>query len=324
MNARNLELPPPPPGAIPALVNGFNAVAGHVGVILFPFLFDLFLWLGPILRPTALFAPVFDLLKEMPSSEQANMVSQLMKEFADGYNLFATARTFPLGIFSLYQVNLSSVSPLGERLGLTPSTWLLALLALFGLVFLGWVGGSLYFRAVAGIVVKGKAVGFARGLFNGILLSAIWLFLFLVANLPMSIFLALLGLFDSVVRSIIILLLTLPISWLLIAVFFSTHSIYLNASNAFVSIWKSFRLLRYGLPSMGWFTVLAIVINQGLNVLWRIPPADSWMALVGIFGHAFISTSLLAASFFYYKDMNQWIEAALEWLKTQNTSSARA
>jgi hypothetical protein len=45
---------------------------------------------------------------------------------------------------------------------------------------------------------------------------------------------------------------------------------------------------------------------------------------IGILGHAFISTSLLAASFIYYRDLNTWIESAQQWLKKQKTSSARA
>ena len=83
-------------------------------------------------------------------------------------------------------------------------------------------------------------------------------------------------------------------------------------------------MLRYGLPPLGWFAMLAIVINQGMDLLWRVAPTESWMMCIGIMGHAFISTSLLAASFIYYPDLNTWIESAQQWLKKQNTSSARA
>ena len=58
--------------------------------------------------------------------------------------------------------------------------------------------------------------------------------------------------------------------------------------------------------------------------LWHAAPADSWMMGVGILGHAFISTSLLAASFIYYRDLNLWIETALQWLNKHNKSSAQA
>jgi hypothetical protein len=83
-------------------------------------------------------------------------------------------------------------------------------------------------------------------------------------------------------------------------------------------------MLRYALPPLGWFAMLAIIISQGMDMLWRVPPAESWMMGIGILGHAFICTGLLAASFIYYRDLNAWIESAQQWLKKQNTSSARA
>ncbi len=39
------------------------------------------------------------------------------------------------------------------------------------------------------------------------------------------------------------------------------------------------------------------------------------MGLVGIAGHAFVTTALLAASFIYYRDMNNWLEIVFERMK---------
>jgi len=75
---------------------------------------------------------------------------------------------------------------------------------------------------------------------------------------------------------------------------------------------------------MGWFALIAIVISQGMDLIWLIPSADNWMALVGIFGHAFISTGLLAASFIFYRDMSTWVDEALAWVKTHQITSAQA
>ena len=61
------------------------------------------------------------------------------------------------------------------------------------------------------------------------------------------------------------------------------------------------------LPSTGLFILSILLIAQGMDIVWRFPDASSWLTLVGIFGHAFVSTGLLAASFFYYKDAVQWI-----------------
>ena len=52
-----------------------------------------------------------------------------------------------------------------------------------------------------------------------------------------------------------------------------------------------------------------------LEFLWAIPADNSWLALVGIFGHAFITTALLASSFIYYHDMTTWLQTVLARLR---------
>lgn len=330
MESRNSELPslPPPPGAISALLSGFNAIASNVAVILIPVALDLFLWLGPRLKADTLLAPIMEMLPEIQAqapADQAREIVSAMTEFANGFNLFSVFRTFPLGIFSLMTTKLSVKSPLGDRMGIDIPHWLIAFGIVLLLTFFGWLGGSLYFRAVSRVALKlEKTPSIFRTMLHGVLLSGAWLVLFGIINLPLIIVLWLVSLLGSILRTILIFLMVIPISWLMLWVFFSFHGIFTNAQNAFTSVRSGFRLLRYGLPPLGWFVMLCILISQGMDMLWRIPPADSWMMGVGILGHAFVSTSLLAASFIYYRDLNAWIESALQWLKTQNPSSARA
>jgi hypothetical protein len=42
--------------------------------------------------------------------------------------------------------------------------------------------------------------------------------------------------------------------------------------------------------------------------------------LVGIVGHAFVSTALLASSFVYYRDINVWLKIVFDQLQRQTTS----
>jgi hypothetical protein len=44
------------------------------------------------------------------------------------------------------------------------------------------------------------------------------------------------------------------------------------------------------------------------------------MTLVGIGGHAFITTALLSASFIYYRDMNVWLQTVFERLQKKPTT----
>jgi hypothetical protein len=47
------------------------------------------------------------------------------------------------------------------------------------------------------------------------------------------------------------------------------------------------------------------------------------MTLVGIGGHAFITTALLAASFVFYRDMNVWLQKVFEELQQKASVPAR-
>jgi hypothetical protein len=67
------------------------------------------------------------------------------------------------------------------------------------------------------------------------------------------------------------------------------------------------------------FVFSVFLLARGLSFLWSVPKNDSWMTLVGISGHAFITTSLLAASFVYYRDMNVWIQSALEQMQQKQS-----
>ncbi len=323
MESRNSHLPPPPPGAVNALVNGFNTVANNLGIILLPVLLDFFLWFGPQLKAKSLVAPVVELAGQMPDSAQSQALTAALNEFANGFNLFAALRTYPFGIYSLMTTNLSLQTPLAERFQVDPGGIAVSVLLVLALTVAGWLGGGLYYRMVAGAVFKENTPSTFRSLLHILLLSGLWMVFFLFFNIPALIIFGILGMFNAAVRTIILILLSIPFSWFLIGVFYSAHGIYANQQNAFQSAWSSFRMVRYSLPNIGWFSMMAIVLSQGMDMLWRIPPASSWMTAVGILGHAFVSTSLLAASFFYYRDINVWIESALQWLKSNNTSSAR-
>jgi hypothetical protein len=99
--------------------------------------------------------------------------------------------------------------------------------------------------------------------------------------------------------------------WFLIPLIFSPHGIYTRQQNAVTSMLTSVRLVRYFMPNVSLFILIAFLLSQGLNRLWLVPPADSWLMLIGIVGHAFISTALLAASFIFYRNASAWLEETL-------------
>ena len=88
---------------------------------------------------------------------------------------------------------------------------------------------------------------------------------------------------------------------------FTPQALFSGKNNILVSIMTSVRLVRHFLPGAGTFLVVALVFTQGMDILWRIPPANSWMTLVGILGHAFIYTAIMAASFVYFRGGLRWM-----------------
>jgi hypothetical protein len=324
METPSTQLPPSPPGVITALISGFNTVANKAGVIFIPIAFDLFLWLGPRFSIYNLVAPVLLEMERMPGQIQGISENTLiLSEFFEKFNAFSALRTFPLGVFSLMSANLATGSPLGERIVTDVQNLPGFLSWLIVLTLAGWLLGCLYFYSVAQIVTpkEQKQPSIAHSTAQAFLLSGFWMTLWLFASLPALVFMAVLLLISPSVASVVYLLIALVVLWLSVPVFFSGHGIFVHADHLFRSIAKSFRLMRYALPSLGWFVVVAVVLSQGLNFLWRIPPADSWLTLLGIFGHAFISTALLAASFIYYRDLIIWVEAALQWMKARTDSA---
>jgi hypothetical protein len=45
-----------------------------------------------------------------------------------------------------------------------------------------------------------------------------------------------------------------------------------------------------------------------MDLLWTTPETDSWLFLLGLIGHAFVSSGILAASFIYYRDGIKWMD----------------
>jgi hypothetical protein len=147
------------------------------------------------------------------------------------------------------------------------------------------------------------------------LISVTFFILGIMLGTPVLIVLALLMTASPLLAQGLILILALLSMWLVVPVFFSPHGIFLRRQNAFSSIYSSLRMARFTMPTSSLFVLSVFLIAYGLNFLWNIPASDSWMALVGIAGHAFVTTSLLAASFIYYRDMQVWLQTVFEKLK---------
>lgn len=130
------------------------------------------------------------------------------------------------------------------------------------------------------------------------ILLMIILMVLLVPTLILATFLALIS---PMVAQVALLLASFSAIWFLVPLIFSPHGVFMCGQSVLHAMLNSARLVRQSMPGTGLFLLVAVVLNQGMSVLWRTPPETSWMALVGVFGHAVITTGLLASSFVYYR-----------------------
>jgi hypothetical protein len=137
---------------------------------------------------------------------------------------------------------------------------------------------------------------------------------------PVLMVLGLLGAISPGLAQIALLLGFFAFMWVLPLIFFSGHGIFAYGQTLFQSLATAFRMIRFTLPGTALFILCALLISQGLTFLWRVPPADSWLTLIGIAGHAFITTALLAASFVYFRNVNSWLKVLLERMNARAKS----
>jgi hypothetical protein len=338
MNVQKLETLPPPPGVIGSLRAGFDAVSGHVKLILFPLVLDLWLWLGPRFSVDALLRPYMRFLFEQarrgltsPTDMQriAGVQASLM-EALERFNLLSLLGklvTFPIGVSSLLVGIMPVTTPYGEQRVVQVSS----LPSLVGLMFLfiliGWVGGGLYFRWVSETVLGGAkreaGISSVWAIIQTFILSVIWFIGLLIAMVPVFLILTVLALISPALANGAVFVMLMLSFWLIVPLFFTPHGIFARRQNAFSSVLSSLRMARFTLPTSGMFVLSAFLLYRGLNYLWSVPPNNSWMLLIGIAGHAFITTALLAASFVYYRDMNAWLQTVFEQVKQKQTISGR-
>jgi len=237
------------------------------------------------------------------------------------FNWLSWVRTFPVGIPSIEAFTLPAEASLQTPLGLRDIVHLESYWSLLGwtvfLVLAGWVGGSFYFRWVS-MAVLGESdagIGIVRAILQTMVVSIIWTICVMIILTPVMLIVGLVGLFSATLANGVLFVILFLSYWLVVPFFFMPHGIFARKQNALNSLYSSVRMTRFTLPTSGLFVFTAFLLTRGLNFLWSVPESDTWMRLVGISGHAFISTTILAASFVYYRDMNAWLQIVFEQLQ---------
>jgi hypothetical protein len=333
MDVQKLEALPPPPGVFGSLRAGFDVVAGRVALILVPLALDVFLWLGPRLSVNGLLKPFFNLMFEQARRGVAgsdldafagnqSLIMAWLQDF-NLMSLLSKLQLFPIGIPSLSALTLPVETPFGtQNVVEISSGWGLVGLS-FVLIVIGWVAGGLYFRLVSGTILGENEAGisFVRAIVQTLFLSLIWVVALMFILLPVTFVVGILGFVSPVLASLAVLGIAFFSFFLIVPLFFMPHGIFVRRQNALYSIYASLRMSRFTLPTSGLFVLTLFLLSRGLDYLWSVPKNDSWLTLIGFAGHAFITTALLASSFVYYRDMNDWLQNVLQQFQSASKPS---
>jgi hypothetical protein len=310
-----------------ALMAGFDAISNHIGLIVFSLMLDLFLWLGPHFRLVAMMRSFFDWAEALPGMEAPDMAlmmrsnQELILQAIERLNLFSALRTLPIGIPSLMVSRSPMAGPVGTPMVWeVPSPWVAFGLWL-GMIALGIIIGTLYFETIAQAALDGKvrlraAVTDWSWSFRQVVnLCLFWLGLLLILSLPFSCMVSFLLAGSLSAGRVAFLVYGGLVAWMIFPLIFSPHGIFVNRRPMWTSVKDGVRLTRLTFPTTGLFILLALVLSEGLDVLWKIPPESSWLTLVGIIAHSFVTAGILAASFIYYRDADQWVQRMAQHAK---------
>jgi hypothetical protein len=324
------QIMPAPPNTFASLRAGFDAVANHIAVITIPLVLDLLLWFGPHLQVKTLFSNIINAL--VPASTSANLPQgelfsssiELIKSFLAEFNLFSLLRTIPVGIPSLMAFKMPVKMPFGAPLFIDISSPIVVGFVITLLILAGLIGGSLFYSIVTQVSLQGRIV--LKGAIKNwwwsslqvLSLALAILILYLVVSIPSSCAIYAIGLIGLPFGQFTFFLYFAVMLWLSFPLIFSAHGIFVNHNNALVAVQRSMVLTRMTLPSTSLFFLSILAISEGLDILWRVPPDNSWLALLGVSGHAFVTSALLAASFIYYRDADNWTQETLRISKLRN------
>ncbi len=327
MNTVNPKVLPAPPNFFSSLMAGFDSITNHLGLILFPVFFDLLLWLGPQLRLNTLIGSILKTMESLPGSDTPEITKlldanrQLLSMSGEHYNLISILRTYPVGIPSL----MVSIQPISNPMNAPYSIQVISVWALFGLwvllSILGLAFGAFYFWTVAQAALSGK-INWGNAVLRWPwftaqvwLLALLWFAILVALSIPSSCIITVLMAGGASIGRIGSLIFMGMVLWLLFPLVFSSHGIFVRQQSMWDSVKEGIRMTRYTFPTTALFVFIILMLGEGLDMLWRIPGEKSWLIMIGVAGHGFVSSGILASTFIYYRDATSWVEQVLQKIR---------
>ena len=313
----------PFPQVLKVLGDGCNLVANNAKLMILPLILDLLLLFGPRLRIAEYFGPIFEsaygqMIASVPKSaaSQLETAQALLLEFLDSINLFGMIRIFPIGV-NLLNSSGSDTTPLGNAASYEMSSILQIIPVMIVMIIFGILIGAFYFSVTAKTAAReGKySIGiFGKQLLNTVLFYLAMIILMGLLFIPVSCVMTFSFMAAPFLYQIVMILIIAAGCWLIIPLFYIPHGIFVKHFDLTQAITESIRLSSWSGPVTIRFIIFSIVLSMGLDLIWAIPEQNSWLILISIFGHAFISTALLATSFLLFTELEKWQADNQEYL----------
>lgn len=327
MEIAETKVPPAPPNIIRAIRSGFDAIANRVYIILIPVILDLWLWLGPHIQIKGLMASFLTTLSTTPGFDPTNSEvmlpadPEIWQAAIERINLMMLLRSYPVGIPSLMSSILPLDAPTGEVFFSDVTSPISVILLSVVISLIGILFGTFYFMIVAQATFEGRVrlsrafIEWPRKALHTLSLTFGSGGILLVLLIPAMCILSFVTIGGIPVSQIAVVILSGMLVWVLFPLGLTPLGIFTHRMSLLGAVQRSIVVVRMTLPTTALFFLIVIGIGQVLEVLWCVPGEGSWFELVGVAGHAFVSSALLAATFVYYRDADVWVQSLIR--KTQ-------
>ncbi len=301
-----------PIGILQSIAAGFDKIAAQPLLLIPPILLDLFLWFGPHLTIPSVFEELSNFIIAPFGAEEV-LVEQLRASFLElgnRVNLFSVVSSFPVGISTLMAVRRPVEVPSGDATILQISNPILMFLTLLILLAIGQGIGAQFHHWIARQLAPDEdLIEQWKASIKAIILAALVFTLALITLFGFSLVAVLASLLLPIFGFMIAFLCFSFLLWAFIYLIFTPHGIIRYNLGIVRAMMESATLVRWNvLPVVGYLG-LAYVLTYLTNLVWVMPYESSWFSLLAIFGHAFVSATLLAGSYAFYQDRRSWLFA---------------
>ena len=240
--------------------------------------------------------------------EQVEFIKSGVLELGHRINLVSVISSMPVGLPSLISRKQSIQTPFGSGAEIELISPLLIVLTILLMLVLGQALGAQYHIWIAGQIAPGEKISSRRQAISRMIFFALLVMvLSLVIGFGFSLFALLFAILLPILGFIVGFLGFSFVFWAFIYLIFTPHGIIRYRLGVIRAMTESATLVRLNLLPVVGFLSLAYGISWLTNRVWFLPDEKTWFLLLAIAGHAFISTTLLAASYAFYQERRDWL-----------------